>query len=170
MWVMSVSGSNAARAFFWSCRSTDRNWTSRPLGSSGLRRGTPTTSQPAARNFSIAATPSRPLAPVTRTLFRPLFFPLLALMIRAPRVDEKIFRRRWLCRRCVDLEPFCDVGSGVAVEGPIKIFADVADVWCCEGVLQLPEGMIRRQRLYVEYVDGCAGVPVRLQRFDQGCL
>ena len=27
----------------------------------------------AARNFSIAATPSRPLAPVTRTLFRTMF-------------------------------------------------------------------------------------------------
>ncbi len=42
---------------------------SRPLGSLGLRRETPTTSQPAERNLSIAATPSRPLAPVTSTLF-----------------------------------------------------------------------------------------------------
>src|ERR1700758_2413619 len=170
MWVMSVSGSNAARAFISSRRSTDRNWTSRPLGSSGLRRETPTTSQSAARNFSIAATPSRPLAPGTRTLFRPLFFPLLALMIRAPRVDEKIVRRRWLCRRCVDLEPFCDVGSGVAVEGPIKIFTDVADVWRCEGVLLLPEGMIRGQRLNVKHVDRSPGYPARLQRFDQSHL
>src|ERR1700756_777196 len=86
---MSVSGSNAARAFFLSRRSTDRNWTSRPLGSSGLRRETPTTSQPAARNFSIAATPSRPLAPVTRTLFRTIFPCLLTLMILRPRVHEK---------------------------------------------------------------------------------
>src|SRR5258708_11387983 len=67
---MSVSGSNAARVASSSrSRSTDRNSMSRPLGSLGLRRETPTTSQPAERNLSIAATPSRPLAPVTSTLF-----------------------------------------------------------------------------------------------------
>ena len=52
----------------------------RPLGSSGLRRETPTTSQPAERNVSIAATPSRPLAPVTSTLFgmTPIFYLVVA--------------------------------------------------------------------------------------------
>src|SRR5580692_322660 len=76
MCVMSVSGPNAARAVSSSRRSTDRNSLSRPLGSSGLRRETPTTSQLAERNFSIAAIPSRPLAPVTSTLFgmTPIFF------------------------------------------------------------------------------------------------
>ncbi len=66
---MPVSGSNAARAASRSCRSTDKNSISRSLGNSGLRRDTPITSQPAERNFSIAATPSKPLAPVTKTLF-----------------------------------------------------------------------------------------------------
>src|SRR5580700_1997504 len=142
MCVMSVSGSNAARDLFSSRRSTDRNWTSRPLGSSGLRRETPTTSQPAARNFSIAATPSRPLAPVTSTLFRTIFPWLLMLMILGLLLMSRFARRRCLCGRCVNLEPFCDVGSGVAVEGPIKIFGYVTDVRRREDVLQLPEGVI----------------------------
>src|ERR1700741_1630193 len=134
---MSVSGSNAAWAFFSSRRSTDRNWTSRPLGSSGLRRETPTTSQPAARNFSIAATPSRPLAPVTRTLFRTIFPWLLMLMILGLLLMSRFAHRRYLCGRCVNIDPFCDAGRGIAVEGPIEIFGYVADVRRCEDVLQL---------------------------------
>ncbi len=35
---------------------------------------TETVAQPAERNFSIAATPSKPLAPVTSTLFGTIFF------------------------------------------------------------------------------------------------
>ena len=35
---------------------------------------TETVAEPAERNFSIAATPSRPLAPVTSTLFGTIFF------------------------------------------------------------------------------------------------
>src|SRR5262245_43377954 len=45
------------------------NRKSRPLGSSGLRLERPITSEPAARNDSMAATPMRPLAPATRTSF-----------------------------------------------------------------------------------------------------
>ena len=50
-------------------------------GQLGPSADTPTTSQPAERNFSIAATPSRPLAPVTSTLFgmTPIFFSVVAL-------------------------------------------------------------------------------------------
>src|SRR5260370_13985961 len=70
---MSDSGLNAAGAASSSRRSTDRNSMSRPLGGLGLRREKPTTSQPAERNFSIEATPSRPLAPVTSTLFVSFF-------------------------------------------------------------------------------------------------
>src|SRR6266436_1533540 len=77
MCVMSVSGSNASRAASLSRRSTGRNSTFRPLGSSGFRRPTPITSQPAERNFSVAATPSRPLAPATNTFF----FVVLVLFI-----------------------------------------------------------------------------------------
>jgi hypothetical protein len=62
-------GSNATRVFASSRKSTDRKSILRSLGSSGLRRETPTTSQPAARNFAIAATPSRPLALVTSNFF-----------------------------------------------------------------------------------------------------
>src|SRR6266404_9403949 len=170
MCVMSVSGSNAARALSSFRKSTDRNSTSRPLGSSGLRRETPTTSQPAERNFSIAATPSRPLAPVTRTLFRTIFFWLLALMILGPRVDERFTRSGCLCGRCVGLDPFCDVGRGVAVESSIKIFGYVADVRRREDVLQLPERMVGLQRLDVEYINCGAGDSARLQRFDQSHL
>src|ERR1700738_771758 len=164
MCVMSVSGSNAALALSSSRKSTDRKSTSRPLGSSGLRRETPTTSQPAERNFSIAATPSRPLAPVTRTLFRTLMILLDLVLMR------RFARRRCLYGRCVNLDPFCDVGRGVAVEGPIKIFGYVADVRRREDVLQLPEGVIQTQRLHLEYVDRGPGDPACLQRFDQGRL
>jgi hypothetical protein len=62
-------GSNATRVFASSRKSTDWKSILRSLGSSGLRRETPTTSQPAARNFSIAATPGRPLALATSNFF-----------------------------------------------------------------------------------------------------
>ena len=58
----------AAAAARLSRKSTESEVTARPLGSSGLRRAAATTSQPASRNRSIAAIPSRPLAPVTSTL------------------------------------------------------------------------------------------------------
>jgi hypothetical protein len=41
----------------------------RPLGRAGLRLEMPTTSQPADKKASMAATPMRPLAPATSTLF-----------------------------------------------------------------------------------------------------
>src|ERR1700738_2943306 len=116
MCVMSVSGSNAALALSSSRKSTDRKSTSRPLGSSGLRRETPTTSQPAERNFSIAATPSRPLAPVTRTLFRTLMIFLDLVLMR------RFARRRCLYGRCVNLDPFCDVGRGIAYPARLQHF------------------------------------------------
>src|SRR6202048_1812113 len=164
MCVMSVSGSNAARTLPSSRKSTDRKSTSRPLGSSGLRRETPTTSQPAKRNFSIAATPSRPLAPVTRTLFRTLMILLDLVLMR------RFARCRWLYGRCVNLDPFCDVGRGVAVEGPIKIFGYVADVRRREDVLQLPERMVGLQRFDVEYINGGTSDLTRLQSFNQSRL
>src|SRR5260370_13377892 len=167
MCVMSVSGSNAARALSSSRKSTDRKSRSRPLGSSGLRRETPTTSQPAERNFSIAATPSKPLAPVTRTLFRTIFLWLLTPMIVGPVLMRRFARRRRLYERCVGLDPFCDVGRGVAVEGPIEIFGYVADVRRREDGIQLAERMVGLQRLDIEYINGGAGDPARLQRFDQ---
>ena len=46
-----------------------------------MRRLRQTTSQPAERNFSIAATPSRPLAPVTSVLFGTIFFWAVAFMV-----------------------------------------------------------------------------------------
>src|SRR6266436_7339009 len=171
MCVMSVSGSNAARAFPSSRKSTDRKSMSRPLGSSGLRRETPTTFQPAARNLSIAATPSRPLAPVTSTFFGTILLRLVVLMIPKPLcLMRSVTRRSWLCGRCVGLEPLRDVGRGIAVEGPIEIFSYVADVRRREDVLQLAEGVIWSQRLHLEYVDRGRGDPARLQRFDQSHL
>src|SRR5437016_5063157 len=78
--------------------------------------------------------------------------------------------RRWLCGRCVGLEPLRDVGRGIAVEGPIEIFGYVADVRRREDVLQLPEWVIQTQRLHLEYVDRGPGYPARLQCFDQSHL
>src|ERR1700732_5323981 len=92
-------------------------------------------------------------------------------MIPKPRcLTRSVTRRRWLGGRCCGLEPLCDVGRGIAVEGPIKIFGYVADVRRREDVLQLPEGVIRRQRLNVKHVDRSPGYPARLQRFDQSHL
>src|SRR5258708_19510732 len=164
MCVRSVSGSTAARALASSRKSTERKSTSRPLGSSGLRRETPTTSQPAERNFSIAATPSKPLAPVTRTLFRTIFLWLITPMIDLV-LMRRFARRRRLYERCVGLDPFCDVGRGVAVEGPIEIFGYVADVRRREDVIQLAERMVGLQRLDIEYINGGAGHPPPLHPF-----
>src|SRR6266481_7391859 len=83
---------------------------------------------------------------------------------------RSVTRRKWLCGRCVGLEPLRDVGRGIAVEGPIEIFGYVADVRRREDVLQPPEGVIQTQRLLLEYVDRGAGYPARLQRFDQSHL
>src|SRR6266436_2177142 len=83
---------------------------------------------------------------------------------------RRFTRRRCLYGRCVGLDPFCNVGRGVAVEGAIKIFGYVADVRCREDVLQFPEGVIWTQRLYLEYVDRGPGYPAGLQRVDQSHL
>src|SRR5260221_11536115 len=83
---------------------------------------------------------------------------------------RRFTRRRCLYGRCVGLDPFSDVGRGVAVESPIKIFGSVADVRRREDVLQLPEGMVGRQWLGFEYVDRGPGYPARLQRLDQSHL
>jgi len=50
----------------------------RPLGRAGLRLEMPTTSQPADKKASMAATPMRPLAPATSTLF--FFLPISSLL------------------------------------------------------------------------------------------
>src|ERR1700738_1451171 len=83
---------------------------------------------------------------------------------------RRFARCRWLYGRCVKLDPFCDVGRGVAVEGPIKIFGYVADVRRREDVLQLPERMVGLQRFDVEYINGGTSDLTRLQSFNQSRL
>src|ERR1700728_1838840 len=66
---MSWRGNSTVRVVSSSRRSTDRNSKSPPLGKTGRRRDTATTSQPFERKPSMALTPIRPLPPATRTLF-----------------------------------------------------------------------------------------------------
>src|SRR6202011_4639436 len=44
---------------------------------------------------------------------------------------------------------------------------DIGDMWCCQDVVQRPEGVIWRQRLNVEYVDRRASDLLVLQHADQ---
>src|SRR5579863_100833 len=87
---MPSSADSASRAALSLRRSTGMNSKSRPLGSSGLRLEMPTTSQPAERKPSIAATPMSPLAPATRTLLL-LLIPFL--QFHHLRTSSKLSRR-----------------------------------------------------------------------------
>ena len=51
------------------------------------------------------------------------------------------------------VEPLPNIRDGILVERLVKTLRYVGDMRCCEDVVQRPEGVIRRQRLNVEYVD-----------------
>src|SRR6266446_8995429 len=51
------------------------------------------------------------------------------------------------------LEPLPNIRDGILVERLVKTMRYVADVRRCQYVVQRPEGVRRRQRLNVEYVD-----------------
>src|SRR4029077_18353204 len=72
------------------------------------------------------------------------------------------------CR--VDLKPLCDVSGGIAVENPVKVLGDIADVRRREYALQLPKRVIGRQRFSIEHIDRCTGDLTRMQHLDQGRL
>src|ERR1700688_1470171 len=68
------------------------------------------------------------------------------------------------------VEPLPNIRDGVLVERFVKTMRYVADMRRCQYVVQRPEGVIRRQRLNVEYVDRRAGDLLVLQRGDQSLL
>src|SRR5271170_1208299 len=68
------------------------------------------------------------------------------------------------------IEPLPDIRNGVLVERLVKTLRYVAEMRRCQYVVQRPEGVRRRQRLNVEYIDGRAGDLLVLQRADQSLL
>ena len=68
------------------------------------------------------------------------------------------------------VEPIPNIRNGVLIEGPVKIFRDVADMGRCQYVVHRPEWARGRQRLSVEYVDRRAGDLLVPQRADQSLL
>src|SRR6267378_543103 len=61
------------------------------------------------------------------------------------------------CHLCFGVEPLPNIRDGILVQRLVKTMRDVADMRRCQYVLQRPEGVRRRQRLNVEYVDRRAG-------------
>ena len=55
------------------------------------------------------------------------------------------------------VEPLPNIRDGILVERLVKTVRYVADMGRCQHVVERPEGVIRRQRLNVEYVDCRAG-------------
>src|SRR6266446_120043 len=68
------------------------------------------------------------------------------------------------------VEPLPNIRDGILVERLVKTIRYVADMRCCQYVVQRPEGVRRRQRLDVEYVDRRAGDLLVLQHADQSLL
>src|SRR5260370_27439109 len=68
------------------------------------------------------------------------------------------------------VQPFPNIRDGILVERLVKTMRYVAEMRRCQYVVQRPEGMRRRQRLSVEYVDRRAGDSLVLQHADQSFL
>src|SRR5260370_4326080 len=68
------------------------------------------------------------------------------------------------------VEPLPNIRDGVLVERLVKTLRYVGDMRRGQYVVQRPKGVIRRQRLNVEYVDGRAGDLLVPQHFDQSLL
>src|SRR6202011_332869 len=68
------------------------------------------------------------------------------------------------------VEPLPNIRDGILVEGLVKTLRNIADMRRCQYVVQRPEGVRRRQRLNVEYVDRRAGDVLVRQRADQRLL
>src|SRR5467141_2904626 len=74
------------------------------------------------------------------------------------------------CRVLIGVEPLPNIRDGILVERLVKTTRYVSDMWRCQYVVQRPEGVRRRQRLNVEYVDRRAGDLLVLQHADQSLL
>src|SRR6266478_5032761 len=68
------------------------------------------------------------------------------------------------------VEPLPNIRDGILVERLVKIMRYVSDMRRREYVVEGPEGVRRRQRLNVEYVDRRAGDSLLLQHADQSLL
>src|ERR1700686_5249268 len=68
------------------------------------------------------------------------------------------------------VEPLPNIRDGILVERLVKTVRKIGDMRGCQDVVQRPEGVIRRQRLNVEYVDRRAGDLLSLQHADQSLL
>src|SRR5260370_14104770 len=74
------------------------------------------------------------------------------------------------CRVLMGVEPLPNIRDGILVERIVKIMRYVSDMRRREYVVEGPEGVRRRQRLNVEYVDRRAGDLLVLQHTDQTSL
>src|SRR6202165_2861308 len=68
------------------------------------------------------------------------------------------------------VEPLPNIRDGILVERLVKTMRYVADMRRCQYVVQRPEGVRRRQRLDVEYIDRRGGDLLLLQDADQSWL
>src|SRR5712672_64411 len=67
----------------------------------------------------------------------------------------------------IGVEPLPNIRDGILVERLVKTMRYVADMRCCQYVVQRAEGVRRRHRLNVEYVDRRAGDLLVPQHADQ---
>src|SRR5882724_10604871 len=74
------------------------------------------------------------------------------------------------CRVLMGVEPLPHIRDDILVKRIVKIMRYVSDMRRREYVVEGPEGVRRRQRLNVEYVDRRAGDLLVLQHADQGLL
>src|SRR5438093_2419957 len=112
------------------------------------------------RDFQKAYPPARfgPSIPSARELHKCLPFPSFHLLSTTP------------CHLCFGVEPLPNIRDSILVERLVKTMRYVADMRRCQYVVQRPEGVRRRQRLNVEYVDRRAGDLLVLQHADQSLL
>src|SRR5437660_12678215 len=68
------------------------------------------------------------------------------------------------------VEPLPDIRDGILVERLIKSMRYVAEMRRCQYVVKRPEGVRRRQRFNIEYVDRRAHDLLVLQHADQSLL
>jgi PAP2 superfamily len=79
-------------------------------------------------------------------------------------------RRRMSRSAAAGAQPAADLGGGLAVEHPVDLLGDVADVRGGDHVAQRPQWIPSRQWLGVEDVEPRAGDPPRSERVDESRL
>jgi hypothetical protein len=95
---------------------------------------------------------------------------LAAAVSAAMGLADRWWSRRRASRSAALAEPAGDLGGGIAVEHPVHLLGDVADVRRGDDVVERPKRMPGRQRLGVEDVESGSGDPVRPQCVDESGL